>query len=113
MQMVKIERLLFPESSTGGAMKAAVVFDNGSSRCKVGFAGDDAPHAVIPTLVGYDAQQVNSTLRIGLHVEVEKCGRRCLDIFKSIFVWKLLYFDLIMTEMCHSDPINNKAVLVQ
>ena len=92
MQMVKIERLLFPESSTGGAMKAAVVFDNGSSRCKVGFAGDDAPQAVIPTLVGYDAQKVNSTQRIGLHIEVEKNGRRCSDIFKSIFCMKIYVF---------------------
>ena len=31
---------------------AAVVVDNGSVMCKAGFAGDDAPRAVIPALVG-------------------------------------------------------------
>ena len=30
----------------------AVVIDNGSGMCKAGFAGDDAPRAVFPTLVG-------------------------------------------------------------
>lgn len=30
----------------------AVVVDNGSGMCKAGFAGDDAPRAVFPTLVG-------------------------------------------------------------
>jgi len=31
---------------------AAVVMDNGSGMCKAGFAGDDAPRAVFPSLVG-------------------------------------------------------------
>jgi actin-related protein len=30
----------------------AVVIDNGSGMCKAGFAGDDAPRSVFPTLVG-------------------------------------------------------------
>jgi len=30
----------------------AVVIDNGSGMCKAGFAGDDAPRAVFPTVVG-------------------------------------------------------------
>ena len=30
----------------------AVVIDNGSGVCKAGFAGDDAPRSVFPTLVG-------------------------------------------------------------
>lgn len=30
----------------------AVVIDNGSGMCKAGFAGDDAPRAVFPTIVG-------------------------------------------------------------
>ena len=30
----------------------AVVIDNGSGMCKSGFAGDDAPRAVFPTVVG-------------------------------------------------------------
>lgn len=30
----------------------AVVIDNGSGMCKAGFAGDDAPRAVFPSIVG-------------------------------------------------------------
>ena len=32
---------------------AAIVIDNGSGMCKAGFAGDDAPRAVFPTIVGH------------------------------------------------------------
>ena len=31
---------------------AALVIDNGSGVCKAGIAGDDAPRAVFPALVG-------------------------------------------------------------
>ena len=31
---------------------AALVVDNGSGMCKAGFAGDDAPRAVFPSLIG-------------------------------------------------------------
>ena len=31
---------------------AALVVDNGSGMCKAGFAGDDAPRAVFPSIVG-------------------------------------------------------------
>jgi actin-related protein len=30
----------------------AIVIDNGSGMCKAGFAGDDAPRAVFPSVVG-------------------------------------------------------------
>ncbi|KAL8584266.1 Actin-5C [Nucella lapillus] len=33
-------------------MSTALVIDNGSGMCKAGFAGDDAPRAVFPALVG-------------------------------------------------------------
>ncbi|XP_046494311.1 actin, cytoplasmic 1-like [Equus quagga] len=36
---------------------AALVVDNGSSMCKAGFAGDDAPHAVFPSIVGRPGHQ--------------------------------------------------------
>ena len=36
---------------------AAVVIDNGSYRCKVGFAGDDSPRSVFPSVVGWPRQQ--------------------------------------------------------
>ena len=32
----------------------ALVIDNGSYMCKAGFAGDDAPRAVFPSIVGRD-----------------------------------------------------------
>ena len=30
----------------------AVVIDNGSGVCKAGFAGDDAPRSVFPSIIG-------------------------------------------------------------
>uniref|UniRef100_A0A9L0IRY3 Actin, cytoplasmic 1 n=1 Tax=Equus asinus TaxID=9793 RepID=A0A9L0IRY3_EQUAS len=36
---------------------AALVVDNGSGMCKAGFAGDDAPHAVFPSIVGRPGHQ--------------------------------------------------------
>jgi len=39
------------EAAEGGEVQALVV-DNGSGMCKAGFAGDDAPRAVFPSIVG-------------------------------------------------------------
>ena len=39
---------------------AALVIDNGSGMCKAGFAGDDAPRAVFPSIVGRPRHQVNN-----------------------------------------------------
>src|ERR1700721_1685991 len=36
----------------GGGEAQALVLDNGSGMCKAGFAGDDAPRAVFPSIVG-------------------------------------------------------------
>merc|ERR1711970_615030 len=36
---------------------AALVVDNGSGICKAGFAGDDAPRAVFPSIVGRPRHQ--------------------------------------------------------
>ena len=38
--------------STDPYMRHAVVIDNGSGRCKAGFAGEDAPHCVFSSVVG-------------------------------------------------------------
>lgn len=35
----------------------ALVLDNGSGMCKAGFAGDDAPRAVFPSVVGRPRHQ--------------------------------------------------------
>jgi len=37
---------------------AALVVDNGSGMCKAGFAGDDAPRAVFPSLTGRPRYEV-------------------------------------------------------
>ena len=36
---------------------SALVIDNGSGMCKAGFAGDDAPRAVFPSIVGRPRHQ--------------------------------------------------------
>lgn len=41
---------------------AALVVDNGSGMCKAGFAGDDAPRAVFPSIVGRPRHQVSIQL---------------------------------------------------
>lgn len=41
---------------------AALVVDNGSGMCKAGFAGDDAPRAVFPSIVGRPRHQVGGWL---------------------------------------------------
>uniref|UniRef100_B1ATY1 Actin, gamma, cytoplasmic 1 n=9 Tax=Boreoeutheria TaxID=1437010 RepID=B1ATY1_MOUSE len=46
---------------------AALVIDNGSGMCKAGFAGDDAPRAVFPSIVGRPRHQ-------GVMVGMESCG---------------------------------------
>jgi len=38
---------------------AALVVDNGSGMCKAGFAGDDAPRAVFPSIVGRPRHQAS------------------------------------------------------
>jgi actin beta/gamma 1 len=35
----------------------ALVVDNGSGMCKAGFAGDDDPRAVFPSIVGHHLHQ--------------------------------------------------------
>ena len=37
----------------------ALVVDNGSGMCKAGFAGDDAPRAVFPSIVGRPRQHIS------------------------------------------------------
>ena len=60
---------------------AALVVDNGSGMCKAGFAGDDAPRAVFPSIVGRPRHQVNllsiptklnrvNTIPLALHLTV-------------------------------------------
>ena len=43
---------------------AALVIDNGSGLCKAGFAGDDAPRAVFPSIVGHPKYQVKCKTKL-------------------------------------------------
>ena len=45
--------------------QTALVCDNGSGLVKAGFAGDDAPRAVFPSIVGRPRHQVGN---VGSHV---------------------------------------------
>ena len=47
---------------------AALVVDNGSGMCKAGFAGDDAPRAVFPSIVGRPRHQVKEDFRSRLNL---------------------------------------------
>jgi actin-related protein len=53
----------------------AIVIDNGSSLCKAGFAGDDAPCVVFPTIVGEPSQR-HFIERRGLYVGDEAQSKR-------------------------------------
>lgn len=49
---------------------AALVIDNGSGMCKAGFAGDDAPRAVFPSIVGRPRHQ---GVMVGMGQKVDVC----------------------------------------
>lgn len=51
---------------------AALVVDNGSGMCKAGFAGDDAPRAVFPSIVGRPRHQV--------YIDINLISQHCLNI---------------------------------
>jgi hypothetical protein len=58
---------------------AALVVDNGSGMCKAGFAGDDAPRAVFPSIVGRPRHQVSCPLF--LNVRTCSVGNRiCISV---------------------------------
>uniref|UniRef100_A0A0K0CVI4 Actin n=1 Tax=Angiostrongylus cantonensis TaxID=6313 RepID=A0A0K0CVI4_ANGCA len=44
-----------------GCKNTALVIDNGSGVCKAGFAGDDAPKAVFPSIVGHPPREGTTT----------------------------------------------------
>jgi len=50
---------------------AALVIDNGSGMCKAGFAGDDAPRAVFPSIVGRPRHQVHFVSLLDFYLQFE------------------------------------------
>uniref|UniRef100_A0A2K5KLE8 Actin gamma 1 n=4 Tax=Catarrhini TaxID=9526 RepID=A0A2K5KLE8_CERAT len=64
---------------------AALVIDNGSGMCKAGFAGDDAPRAVFPSIVGRPRHQV-SMESCGIHETTFNSIMKCdVDIRKDLY----------------------------
>ena len=53
-----------PTSTMCDEDAAALVVDNGSGMCKAGFAGDDAPRAVFPSVVGRPRHQVKNLRKL-------------------------------------------------
>lgn len=81
---------------------AALVVDNGSGMCKAGFAGDDAPRAVFPSIVGRPRHQVsnhNSFINIDsimhLYISMNSCFN--LLIINSI---SSMHFEIPLATRC-------------
>lgn len=64
---------------------AALVVDNGSGMCKAGFAGDDAPRAVFPSIVGRPRHQVSFSVLLVYLIELEN-----IVLLKGIFNLKTI-----------------------
>lgn len=58
---------------------AALVVDNGSGMCKAGFAGDDAPRAVFPSIVGRPRHQVHNS-----HSHIKNMPSRLLNYYLNL-----------------------------
>lgn len=63
---------------------AALVIDNGSGMCKAGFAGDDAPRAVFPSIVGrprHTGVMVGMGQKVCFQTSPHSRGTRWLTLF--------------------------------
>merc|ERR1711971_536036 len=61
---------------------AALVVDNGSGMCKAGFAGDDAPRAVFPSIVGRPRHQ---GVMVGMGHRPPSTPQRCMSPSRPCF----------------------------
>lgn len=64
---------------------AALVVDNGSGMCKAGFAGDDAPRAVFPSIVGRPRHQVNEKKKKKKHLFKQKIYTNIYTCYSNFF----------------------------
>ena len=76
---------------------AALVIDNGSGMCKAGFAGDDAPRAVFPSIVGRPRHQVCIVLWF-IIILCSVDGNRILQP-RSLIWDNLIYYDAILAPL--------------
>ena len=60
------------------ASNAVLVIDNGSDTLKAGFAGNDAPRAVFPTIVGRPRRQadISDTIKEDFYIGTEAQAKR-------------------------------------
>jgi actin-related protein len=79
---------------------AALVVDNGSGMCKAGFAGDDAPRAVFPSIVGRPRHQVRFKLFM------KSFGPRKQDFLQEILDSVLLDLDVIFNSITYSSRVS-------
>lgn len=64
---------------------AALVVDNGSGMCKAGFAGDDAPRAVFPSIVGRPRHQVSI-----LYCTPQLVLRECVSEIRRVYIINMI-----------------------
>lgn len=68
---------------------AGIVVDNGSGMCKAGFAGDDAPRCVFPSIVGRPRHQVTSAkqhpLLLLIHLFIQLLGEGGSPVTSRVF----------------------------
>lgn len=67
---------------------AALVVDNGSGMCKAGFAGDDAPRAVFPSIVGRPRYQVILNYANNSNLIILKDAKTILKDYTFYNNWK-------------------------
>jgi len=73
---------------------AALVVDNGSGMCKAGFAGDDAPRAVFPSIVGRPRHQ-GVMVGMGQKVRLNQINE---IIWKYKMDWTVILLRTLMSE---------------
>ena len=64
----------------GNDQVQAIVLDNGSSMCKAGFSGEDAPRAVFPSIVGHPRHQGVADLKVSYVGEEAQSKRGILTL---------------------------------
>ena len=77
----------------------ALVVDNGSGMCKAGFAGDDAPRAVFPSIVG---RPKHPGIMVGMdQKDVRKKKKKNFKCFPPLSPFPPFYFLLSLSASRH------------